>query len=189
MLHDPLGVHPTLALVRNEVRLLGHLLHPPLTSFGEFLCSGNSQVRGGVRILGFISAQKLGNFSTFWGDVLTLLHREREEQGRDPQEKIQKISGENSPKLRSSVACSGRTCPDKGFLISGVAKLKGDNYAECKLSNGWSLSYREIKALGSEALGSAGNEGSKSCREVIKSISQSSKELYDQWFSAHFCVF
>ena len=35
----------------------------------------------------------------------------------------------------------------KGSSISWVAKLKGDKSSECKLSNGWSRSYREIKML------------------------------------------
>ena len=32
----------------------------------------------------------------------------------------------------------------KGSFISWVAKLKADKNSECKLSNGWSRSYREI---------------------------------------------
>ena len=35
----------------------------------------------------------------------------------------------------------------KGSSISWVAKFKGDENSECKLSNGWSRSYREIKML------------------------------------------
>ena len=35
----------------------------------------------------------------------------------------------------------------KGSSISWVAKFKGDKTSECKLSNGRSRSYREIKLL------------------------------------------
>ena len=35
----------------------------------------------------------------------------------------------------------------KGSSISWVAKFKGDENSECKLSNGWSRSYREIEPL------------------------------------------
>ena len=35
----------------------------------------------------------------------------------------------------------------KGCSISWVTKLKGDKTSECKLPNGWSRSYREIKLL------------------------------------------
>ena len=35
----------------------------------------------------------------------------------------------------------------KGSSVSWVAKFKGDKNLECKLSNGWSRSYREIKPL------------------------------------------
>ena len=49
----------------------------------------------------------------------------------------------------------------KGSSVSWVAKFKGDENSECKLSNGWSRSYREIKPLRS-----AGNEWSRSCKEI-----------------------
>ena len=49
----------------------------------------------------------------------------------------------------------------KRSSISWVAKFKGDNISECKLSNGWSRSYREIKQLLS-----AGNEWSRRYREI-----------------------
>ena len=48
----------------------------------------------------------------------------------------------------------------KGSSISWVAKFKRDNHLECKLSNGWSQSYREIKLLLQE------NERSRSYREI-----------------------
>ena len=35
----------------------------------------------------------------------------------------------------------------KGSSVSWVAKFKGGKTSECKLSNGWSRSYREIKLL------------------------------------------
>ena len=38
----------------------------------------------------------------------------------------------------------------KGSSISWVAKYKGDKNSECKLSNGWSRSYKVIKLLLSE---------------------------------------
>ena len=46
----------------------------------------------------------------------------------------------------------------KGSSISGVAKFKGDKTSECKLSNGWSRSYKEVKLLISA--------GNMSAREV-----------------------
>ena len=47
----------------------------------------------------------------------------------------------------------------KGSSISWVAKLQGDRNSECKLSNGWSQSYKETNLLFA-----AGNEWSQSCR-------------------------
>ena len=35
----------------------------------------------------------------------------------------------------------------KGSSVSWVAKFKGDIKSECKLSNGWSRSYKVIKLL------------------------------------------
>ena len=35
----------------------------------------------------------------------------------------------------------------KGSSVPWVAKLKGDKHSACKLSNGWSQSYREIHLL------------------------------------------
>ena len=35
----------------------------------------------------------------------------------------------------------------KGSSVSWVAKFKGDKNSECKLSNGWSRSYKVIKLL------------------------------------------
>ena len=35
----------------------------------------------------------------------------------------------------------------KGSSVSRVAKFKGDKNSECKLSNGWSRSYKVIKLL------------------------------------------
>ena len=35
----------------------------------------------------------------------------------------------------------------KGSSISWVAMFKGNKNSECKLSNGWSRSYREIELL------------------------------------------
>ena len=48
-------------------------------------------------------------------------------------------------KSQCSIAFSGAL--RKGPPISWVAKLKGDKDSECKLSNGWSRSYREINML------------------------------------------
>ena len=35
----------------------------------------------------------------------------------------------------------------KGSSVAWVAKLKGDKSSECKLSNGWSRSYKVMKLL------------------------------------------
>ena len=35
----------------------------------------------------------------------------------------------------------------KGSSVSWVAKFKGDKNSECKLSNGWSRSYKEKNML------------------------------------------
>ena len=48
----------------------------------------------------------------------------------------------------------------KGSSVSWVAKFKGDKNSECKLSNGWSRSYKVIRLLLS-----ARNEWSRSYRE------------------------
>ena len=49
----------------------------------------------------------------------------------------------------------------KGSSASWVAKFKGDENSECKLSNGWSRSYREINCFFLQR-----NEWSRSYREI-----------------------
>ena len=65
----------------------------------------------------------------------------------------------------------------KASSVSWVAKFKGDKNSECKLSNGWSQSYKVIKLLLS--IGKcvvAKLQGDKSA-------SHSSMELYYPWIS------
>ena len=60
----------------------------------------------------FFSARHWAIFSTFWV-VFLLAHTENPgEIGNTPLEKIQKSSGEGTPKLQISVPSRGRTCPD-----------------------------------------------------------------------------
>ena len=49
----------------------------------------------------------------------------------------------------------------KGSSVSWVAKFKGGTNSECKLTNGWSRSYKVIKLVLS-----AGNERSRSYKEI-----------------------
>ena len=49
----------------------------------------------------------------------------------------------------------------KGSSVSWVAKFKGDKNSECKLSNGWSRSYKVIKCFLLQ-----GNEWSRSYRKI-----------------------
>ena len=65
----------------------------------------------------------------------------------------------------------------KGSSISWVAKFTGDANSECKLSNGWSRSCREIRLLLSAGkIVVAQLQGDKSA-------SRSRAELYDPWIS------
>ena len=70
----------------------------------------------------------------------------------------------------------------KGSSISWVAKLKGDENSEFKLSNGRSRSYREMKLLLSAGKWVVAK------LEGYKSASQSSMELYYPRISGPLCV-
>ena len=65
----------------------------------------------------------------------------------------------------------------KGSSMWWVVKFKGKEISECKLSNGWSRSYREIKLLLSAGKWVVAK------LQGDKSASQSSMELYDPWIS------
>ena len=65
----------------------------------------------------------------------------------------------------------------KGSSVSWVAKFKGDKNSECKLSNGWSRSYKVIKLLLSAGKWVVAK------LQGDKSASQSSMELYYPWIS------
>ena len=65
----------------------------------------------------------------------------------------------------------------KGSSVSWVAKFKGDKNSECKLSNGWSWSYKEVKLLLSAGKWVVAK------LQWDKSASQSSMELHYPWIS------
>ena len=91
----------------------------------------------------------------------------------------------NQPSVHSPQDfCSKHWFPDifsefwgvaKGSSVSWVAKFKGDKSSECKLSNEWSRSYKEIKLLLSAG------EWVVAKLQGDKSASQSSMELYYWW--------
>ena len=67
----------------------------------------------------------------------------------------------------------------KGSSTSWVATFKGDKTSECKLSNGWSQSCREVELF----FFLRENEGSRSYRVTYQHRSLPSMELYDPWIS------
>ena len=74
-----------------------------------------------------------------------------------------------------------RFCPiwgvAKGSSVSWVAKFRGDKNSECKLSNGWSRSYKVIKLLLSAGKWVVAK------LQGDKSASRSSMELCYPWIS------
>ena len=110
------------------------------------------QIRGSLfRAEGFITNTIPGHMASTMGLCLT---------GRT----WLRFSGVSCENLQFSEICASpkRWAVAKGSSISWAAKVKGDKNSECKLPNGWSRSYSEIKLL----FFLQDNEWSRSYREI-----------------------
>ena len=82
------------------------------------------------------------NFSTFWGEFPTKLHRKHGEKGeKSAGDNSNKSSGDGALKLQISVSCRGQMCPDNGA-----------QYASSCLSHAYSKSFLVYDFLGQEIL-------------------------------------